>query len=211
MFPDSMTPLAIGRERSIRLVDDIVGADRELALVTVRSSEAEEPGLGRPVRDRHGGERPQADPVPDGTSASSSRESDAIVERRATEPYLIGDFEDVPDILPDTPEVEALTRNVQGLFARSSASSPTSPKRAAAGRHERRRPERAVPPRRLDAPDQDRREAGAARAGERGGTAARVAAILNRELEVFELGSRIQSQVQPEMEKGSASISCASS
>src|SRR5205807_4240620 len=29
-----------------------------------------------------------------------------------------------------------------------------------------------------------------------------VSAILNRELEVFELGSRIQSQVQEEMEKG---------
>ena len=41
VFPDSMAPLAIGQERSIRLVDDVVGGDRLLALVTVRDSEAE--------------------------------------------------------------------------------------------------------------------------------------------------------------------------
>ena len=32
VFPESMTPLAIGQERSIKLVDDVVGGDRMLAL-----------------------------------------------------------------------------------------------------------------------------------------------------------------------------------
>ena len=36
VFPESMTPLAIGQERSIKLIDDVVGGDRLLALVTVR-------------------------------------------------------------------------------------------------------------------------------------------------------------------------------
>src|SRR5262245_2159049 len=31
VFPDSMTPLAIGQERSIRLVDDVIGGERVLA------------------------------------------------------------------------------------------------------------------------------------------------------------------------------------
>ena len=44
VFPDSMTPLAIGQERSILLVDDVVGGERLLALVTVRDSEVEAPG-----------------------------------------------------------------------------------------------------------------------------------------------------------------------
>jgi ATP-dependent Lon protease len=43
VFPDSMSPLAIGQERSIRLVDDVVGGDRLLALVTVRDSEVDVP------------------------------------------------------------------------------------------------------------------------------------------------------------------------
>jgi len=43
VFPDSMTPLAIGQERSVRLIDDVVGGDRLLALVTVRDEDAETP------------------------------------------------------------------------------------------------------------------------------------------------------------------------
>ena len=39
-----MTPLAIGQERSIKLVDDVVSGDRMLALVTVKNEEAEPPG-----------------------------------------------------------------------------------------------------------------------------------------------------------------------
>src|SRR2546429_9697648 len=45
VFPDSMTPLAIGQERSIKLIDDVVSGERMLALVTVRNDDAEEPGF----------------------------------------------------------------------------------------------------------------------------------------------------------------------
>ena len=37
VFPDSVLPLAIGQERSIKLVDEVVSGDRLLALVAVRS------------------------------------------------------------------------------------------------------------------------------------------------------------------------------
>ena len=33
VFPQSMTPLAIGQERSVKLIDDVVSGDRMLALV----------------------------------------------------------------------------------------------------------------------------------------------------------------------------------
>jgi ATP-dependent Lon protease len=44
VFPESVTPLAIGQERSIKLVEDVVSGDRMLALVTVKNPEAEQPG-----------------------------------------------------------------------------------------------------------------------------------------------------------------------
>ena len=44
VFPDSMTPLAIGQERSVRLIDDVVAGERLLALVTVRDPSQETPG-----------------------------------------------------------------------------------------------------------------------------------------------------------------------
>src|SRR5438876_11143601 len=45
VFPESVTPLAIGQERSIKLVEDVVSGERMLALVTVRNAEAEQPGF----------------------------------------------------------------------------------------------------------------------------------------------------------------------
>ena len=44
VFPESMTPLAVGQERSIKLIDDVVSGERMLALMTVRNTEADPPG-----------------------------------------------------------------------------------------------------------------------------------------------------------------------
>ena len=44
VFPESMTPLAVGQERSIKLIDDVVAGERVLALLTVKDTETEQPG-----------------------------------------------------------------------------------------------------------------------------------------------------------------------
>src|SRR5215467_2521019 len=43
-FPDTLTPLAVGQERSVKLVNDVLGANRMLAMVAARDPEDEEPG-----------------------------------------------------------------------------------------------------------------------------------------------------------------------
>ena len=43
VFPESMTPLAVGQERSIKLIDDVVAGERMLALLTVKDGEDEQP------------------------------------------------------------------------------------------------------------------------------------------------------------------------
>src|SRR3979409_991835 len=43
-FPETLTPLAVGQERSIKLVDDVLGANRMRAMVAARDPEDEEPG-----------------------------------------------------------------------------------------------------------------------------------------------------------------------
>src|SRR5918997_771443 len=45
-FPDTLTPLAVGQERSIQLVNDVLGGERMLAMVTAKDPELEEPGPG---------------------------------------------------------------------------------------------------------------------------------------------------------------------
>ena len=46
-FPETLTPLAVGQERSIKLVDDVLGANRMLVMVASRDPENEEPGPRR--------------------------------------------------------------------------------------------------------------------------------------------------------------------
>ena len=72
VFPDSMTPLAIGQERSIRLVDDVVGGERLLALVTVRDEDVETPGWDDLYEIGTAGGRAQDDPRPRRDAARSS-------------------------------------------------------------------------------------------------------------------------------------------
>jgi ATP-dependent Lon protease len=204
VFPDSMTPLAIGQERSIRLIDDVVGADRELALVAVRNPEAEEPGWDDLYELGTAATVHKLIRVPDGTLRVLVHgiRRIRVVERKSSDPYLVGEFEDVPDVLVDTPEVEALTRNVQGLFARIIGLVPYLPEELQLAASNVDDPSAlchlvASTLRIKTEEKQQLLELADVEARLRA-----IAAILNRELEVFELGSRIQSQVQSEMEKG---------
>src|SRR2546423_14711469 len=118
------------------------------------------------------------------------------------DPYLIGEFIEMPDALEETREVEALTRNVQSLFGRVISLVPYLPEElqiAAANVEDpsalcnlvastlRLKTEEKQTLLELLDVEARLRE---------------ISTILNRELEVFELGSKIQSQVQEEMEKG---------
>src|SRR5262249_19562849 len=120
VFPQSMTPLAIGQERSIRLIDDVVAADRLVALVTARAASAAVPGwddiyeigtvavIHKMIR------------VPDGTLRIlvGGLQRIRILSHLSDDPYLVAEIAEVPDENEETPEVEALVRNVQGLFSK---------------------------------------------------------------------------------------------
>ncbi len=204
VFPDSWAPLAIGQERSIKLVDDVVGGDRLLALVTVRDPDIETPGwddlydvgvaaiVHRMMR------------VPDGTLRIAVHGLRRIrIEKRASdEPYLVAQFADVPDVLEESKELEALTRNVQSLFSRIISLVSYLPE------------ELQVAAANVDEPSALTHLIGwtlrlkteeKQKLLEEANVAQRLrdlSLILNRELEVVELGTKIQSQVQSELEKG---------
>ena len=205
VFPQSMTPLAIGQERSVRLIDDVVAGDRLLALVTAKDSSIEAPGWDEIHEIGTLATVHKMIKVPDGTLRIlvGGLHRIRIARRISDDPYLVGEFEAVPDVVTDTPEVEALTRNVQGLFGRIIALAPYLPEElqlAAANvddpsalAHLVASTMRAIPTEErqqiLETVDVEQR-------------LRQISAILSRELEVFELGSKIQSQVQSEMEKG---------
>ena len=43
-FPDTLTPLAVGQERSVQLVNDVLGGDRMLVMVASKNPELDTPG-----------------------------------------------------------------------------------------------------------------------------------------------------------------------
>jgi ATP-dependent Lon protease len=204
VFPESMTPLAIGQERSIKLIDDVVGGDRLLALVTVRDEEQEAPGWNDLYEVGTAAVVHKMIRVPDGTLRILVQGLRRVkLERQVLEdPYLVGEFMELPDHVEETKELEALTRNVQGLFGRIIGLVPYLPE------------ELQIAAANVDDPsalcslvastlrlktDEKQKLLELVDVEER---LREVSRILNRELEVFELGTKIQSQVQSELEKG---------
>jgi len=204
VYPDSMTPLAIGQERSVKLIEDVASGDRMLALVTVRNEEADPPGWGDLYEIGTGAIVHKMIRVPDGTLRILVQGLHRIrLERQVeSEPYLIGEFTEVPDVIEESREVEALTRNVQGLFARIIGLVPYLPEElqiAAANVDDPSAICNLVASTLRLKSEEKQRLLELADVHTR---LREVSAILNRELEVFELGSKIQSAVQEEMEKG---------
>src|SRR3954447_19016740 len=205
VFPQSMSPLAIGQERSVRLIDDVVSGDRLLALVTARDASIDAPGWDDLYEIGTVALVHKMIKVPDGKLRILVQALDRVEleSRLDTEPYLLGEFNPLPDVLRETPEVEALTRNVQGLFARIIGLAPYLPEElqlAAANVDDPSALAHLVASTLRTIKTDERQEIlETVDVEER---LRKISAILNRELEVFELGSKIQSQVQSEMEKG---------
>jgi ATP-dependent Lon protease len=202
VFPESMTPLAIGQERSVQLVDEAVASDRPVALVATKSGEEE----ARSREDVHSVGTAavihKMIRVPDGTlrilvQGQRRVRLDRVVQK---DPYLVGEFTDLPDVVGREREIEALARNVEGLFARIIALVPYLPDELQLAAANAENPSGlanliATVMRLKTEEKQELLEEADVEARLRN-----LSAILTRELEVFELGTKIQSQVQSEME-----------
>ena len=202
-FPDTLTPLAVGQERSIQLVNDVLGADRMLALRRL-ARPGDRHAAARPAahrrRRRHGRAHAQgprrdaADPRP----VRAAGPPGGVHERA---PYLVARVAEAPDVLREGPELTALVRNVQQTFGHIIEDVPYLPEELAvavanledpsalahliAGALRIKTEEKQALLEELDVARRLRR----------------LSEILARELEVAAIGSRIQSQVQSELDR----------
>ncbi|MBA3347351.1 MAG: endopeptidase La [Actinobacteria bacterium] len=204
VFPESMTPLAVGQERSIKLIDDVVAGERMLALLTVKSPDIEQPGWDDVYSVGTVAVVHKMIKVPDGTLRILVQGLQRVRLKKpvSDEPYLVAEFEELPDVVPETPEVEALTRNVQGQFARIIGLTPYLPEElqlAAANVDDPSALCHLVASTLRLGTDERQSLLELTNVEER---LRAVTLILGRELDVSELGSKIQSQVTSEIEKG---------
>ncbi len=203
-FPDMLIPLNVGQERSIELINEVLRGDRSIVMVASRKPEVESPGpedlysvgvigvVARMMR------------LPDGTLRVLVQGGQRVrIEGWAsTDPYLVAHVAEAPDVVKQTNELTALMRNVQQTFTNivgqvpylpeelqimvANVEDPSALTHLIASALRLRTEEKQALLEELDVAKRLRR----------------LSEILARELEVVAIGSKIQSQVQSELEKG---------
>jgi ATP-dependent Lon protease len=202
-FPNTMTPLAVGQERSVRLVNDVLSGDRLLVMVASKDPELELPGPDDVYRVGVAGVVARMLKMPDGTLRIlvNGAQRVRIEKFTSSDPYLVARIHEEPDVIEITPELEALTRHVQNTFssiiegvpylpeelqiAVANMDDPATLAHMIAGSLRIKTEEKQELLEEVDVAKRLRR----------------LSEILAREIEVLELGSKIQSQVQSEMDK----------
>ena len=203
-YPGTLTPLAVGQERSIRLIDEVLSGDRALTMVTSREPDVDEPGPGQLHLVGVAGVVARMMKVPDQTVRILVQgiQRVEIGEFLTTEPFLRARVLELPDVVRGGKELEALTRNVQTTFSRIIEEIPYLPEELQLAVHNIEDPSAL-----------SHLIAGALRIStaekqeileqvDVGARLRRLAEILARELEVIQIGSKIQSQVQEGIDKG---------
>ncbi|MFL5839585.1 MAG: endopeptidase La, partial [Thermoleophilaceae bacterium] len=203
-FPDTLTPLAVGQERSVQLINDVLGGDRMLVMVASKNPELDTPGPEDLYRVGVAGVVARMLKVPDGSLRILVQGAQRVTidEFVATEPYLVARVEPAPDIVQQTPELEALFRNVQTMFLQIIEKSPYLPEElqlAVANLEDPSELAHMIAGA-LRMKTEERQELLEERDLQK--RLRRLSELLARELEVLEIGGRIQSQVQSELEKG---------
>jgi ATP-dependent Lon protease len=203
-YPDTLTPLAVGQERSIKLVNEVLSGNRMLAMVASKDPELDTPGPDDLYGVGVAGTVARMMKVPDGTLRILVQGSERIriVDYVSEQPYLVAKIEEMPDVVEESTELEALTRNVQTTFSEIIEAIPYLPE------------ELQLAVANLDEPSAlSHLIAGALRISTEEKQELletvdvtkrlrRLSEILTRELEVVQLGSKIQSQVESEIDKG---------
>jgi ATP-dependent Lon protease len=203
VYPQTIIPLTVGQPRSIKLVDEAISGSRMIGLITSKDPNLETPGPDDIYRIGTMASIHRLFRAPDGTIRMLVQGISRIEvdEFTTTEPYLKAKVHAASEEVEKSIEVEALTRNVVGLFTRLAELVPSIPGELISSALN------------VDDPLQlaytvatyiriDLAEAQALL--ELGSTEAklrRLMTLLSKELEVLELGRKIQTEAQTEMEK----------
>ena len=203
VFPDTMIPLTIGQERSIKLIDDVLAGDRLLAMVTSKDAEIETPGpdLLYPVGTV--GLAHKMIKLPDGTMRIlvQGLQRVRVKEYVSEEPYLVARTEKIEDVATESRESDALRASLLSVFSKIVALVPYLPEELemAAANVEEPGPLTFLIASTMRIKAEDKQallEEDDVEARMR-----KLIGILTRELDVLELGSKIQSDVRGEIDK----------
>ncbi|MDA0163301.1 endopeptidase La [Solirubrobacter ginsenosidimutans] len=201
-YPDTLTPLAVGQDRSIQLVNDVLSGDRMLVMLGSKDPDLDTPGPDQLHTVGVAGVVARMLKVPDGSLRIlvQAGQRVRIDEWVGEEPYLMAKVSELPDEVEEGPELTALMRNVQQTFthiieevpylpeelqmAVANLEDPSALAHLIAGALRIKVEEKQAL---LEETDVSKR-------------LRRLSEVLARELDIVAIGSKIQSQVMSEME-----------
>ncbi len=147
-FPETLTPLAVGQERSIKLVDDVLGANRMLVMVASRDPENEEPGPEDLYEVGVVGVVARMIKVPDGTLRVLVQGTHRVRlgPYVAEQPYLVARIAELPDVIEPSAEARGADPQRPAHLLGDRRADPLPAGGAADGGRQHRRPGDARPP-----------------------------------------------------------------
>jgi ATP-dependent Lon protease len=204
VYPLTVLPLNVGQPRSLRLVDEVAtSANRLVGLVTIKNDKFEDAGPGDVFEVGTVAVIHRMLRAPDGTVRLivQGLERIRVKEFTVQEPYLKARIEPDPENVEKTVEVEALMRNALDLFRRLVTLAQHLPEEILMAALNVEDPRQLVymiaTSLRMDVTDaQELLEI-----NDIAGKFQKLNALMTKELEVLELGKKIQGQAQAEMEK----------
>ena len=203
LFPNTVIPLAVIKRPGIALVEEALREGKQIGLVVLKDKDVEDPQAGDLRRIGTIGTIQKMLKVPDGTlrcivAGGPVFEIDEIV---STEPYMAATYHELPEITRESDNLVAMQRNLSSLFQKLLGYLPQAPREMEMEVNNISDPNLltyfVASTMRLDTAD--RQAILEERNTEK--RLRKLTMLITKELEVVELGHKIQSDIQREMEK----------
>jgi ATP-dependent Lon protease len=203
LFPNTVIPLAVVKRPGIALVEEALREGKPIGLIALKDKDTEDPGPDDLRRIGTIGTIQKMLKVPDGTlrcivAGGPVFRADQFV---STQPYLATTFTELPDITRSTDQVVAMQRNLGSLFQRLLGYLPQAPREMEMEVNNISDPNLltyfVASTMRLDTDDRQ----SILEERDTGKRLRKLTVLITKELEVVELGHKIQSDIQREMEK----------
>ena len=203
LFPDLILPIMVGRKKSVKLIDEAMDSDRIIGIITQKRSEIEDPkendlysvGVAalilRMIRELDGSQRV----IVQGISRIKIKE---YIQR---EPYFKVRSETVEEVYVQGVEVEALMMNLKNLFQRAVELAPYLTTELGTMVSNIKSPSILADLIASNLNLSTTEKQGILETFDVRDRLSKVHLLLNKEVQVLELGNKIQSQVKEDMDR----------
>ena len=202
-FPNIVTPLVIAREKSVKLVNDVLSGNRILGLVAQRDSNTEEPSEEDVYKFGTAATILRMLKFPDGSIRVLMQGISRIklIETLEVEPYLKCRVRIISDNYKETTELEAIKRNITSQFQKIVTQVPQLPDELQVVSMNTEHPGKLADlvASNLNLSLEEKQEI--IELVDIRKRLEKLMIYVNREVEVIEMGSKIQNEVQSELGK----------